>query len=137
MLPQGKFAEFLSLKGAERRHMLQRLFNLEQYGDRLVKNCGGGRRKRQRKMKCLEQSLGDAGEDALKQAEQQFHEANERLEEAEKKRVRAKERFESHQEIWNLQTERDEYERREKSEERRPYITDLTERLKEAETARP
>lgn len=30
--------------------------------------------------------LGDAGEDALKQAEQQFHEANERLEEAEKKR---------------------------------------------------
>lgn len=53
VLPQGKFAEFLSLKGAERRHMLQRLFNLEQYGDRLVKNCGGGRRKRQRKkMKC-------------------------------------------------------------------------------------
>lgn len=83
----------------------------------MSKNCGGGRRKRQRKNEMLaEQSgLGDAGEDALKQAEQQFHEANERLEAAEKKRVRAKERFENHQEIWNLQTERDEYERREKA----------------------
>ncbi|MCR4364559.1 MULTISPECIES: exonuclease subunit SbcC [Bacillus amyloliquefaciens group] len=139
VLPQGKFAEFLSLKGAERRHMLQRLFNLEQYGDRLVKKL---RRRAQEaaakknEMLAEQSGLGDAGEDALKQAEQQLHEANERLEEAEKKRVRAKERFENHQEIWNLQTERDEYERREKKlEERRPYITDLTERLKEAETA--
>ncbi|WP_332275919.1 exonuclease subunit SbcC [Bacillus velezensis] len=139
VLPQGKFAEFLSLKGAERRHMLQRLFNLEQYGDRFVKKL---RRRAQEaaakknEMLAEQSGLGDAGEDALKQAEQQFHEANERLEEAEKKRVRAKERFENHQEIWNLQTERDEYERREKKlEERRPYITDLTERLKEAETA--
>ncbi|MGX4254724.1 exonuclease subunit SbcC [Bacillus sp. YH3-2-B2] len=139
VLPQGKFAEFLSLKGAERRHMLQRLFNLEQYGDRLVKKL---RRRAQEaaakknEMLAEQSGLGDAGEDALKQAEQQFHEANERLEAAEKKRVRAKARFENHQEIWNLQTERDEYERREKKlEERRPYITDLTERLKEAETA--
>ncbi|OYD11580.1 nuclease SbcCD subunit C [Bacillus velezensis] len=139
VLPQGKFAEFLSLKGAERRHMLQRLFNLEQYGDRLVKKL---RRRAQEaaakknEMLAEQSGLGDAGEDALKQAEQQFHEANERLEAAEKKRVRAKERFENHQEIWNLQTERDEYERREKKlEERRPYITDLTERFKEAETA--
>lgn len=35
VLPQGKFAEFLSLKGAERRQMLQRLFQLEKYGDQL------------------------------------------------------------------------------------------------------
>ncbi|MGB8001654.1 MAG: AAA family ATPase, partial [Anaerobacillus sp.] len=33
VLPQGKFAEFLSLKGTERRQMLQRLFQLEKYGD--------------------------------------------------------------------------------------------------------
>ncbi|MDQ8054803.1 exonuclease subunit SbcC [Bacillus velezensis] len=139
VLPQGKFAEFLSLKGAERRHMLQRLFNLEQYGDRLVKKLRLRAQEaaaKKNEMLAEQSGLGDAGEDALKQAEQQFHEANERLEAAEKKRVRAKERFENHQEIWNLQTERDEYERREKKlEERRPYITDLTERLKEAETA--
>ncbi|KPC99346.1 Nuclease SbcCD subunit C [Geobacillus sp. BCO2] len=37
VLPQGKFAEFLSLKGSERRQMLQRLFHLERYGDQLNK----------------------------------------------------------------------------------------------------
>ncbi|MGN7414201.1 SbcC/MukB-like Walker B domain-containing protein [Paenibacillus sp. SAF-068] len=36
VLPQGKFAEFLSLKGSERRQMLQRLFHLEKYGDQLA-----------------------------------------------------------------------------------------------------
>lgn len=69
VLPQGKFAEFLSLKGAERRHMLQRLFNLEQYGDRLVKKL---RRRAQEaaakknEMLAEQSGLGDAGEDALK-----------------------------------------------------------------------
>lgn len=37
VLPQGKFAEFLTLQGAERRRMLQRIFALEKYGDKLVK----------------------------------------------------------------------------------------------------
>lgn len=35
VLPQGKFSEFLTLKGTERRKMLQRLFHLEKYGDQL------------------------------------------------------------------------------------------------------
>ncbi|WP_036715765.1 AAA family ATPase, partial [Paenibacillus darwinianus] len=36
VLPQGKFAEFLSLTGKERRQMLQRLFSLERFGDGLT-----------------------------------------------------------------------------------------------------
>lgn len=36
VLPQGKFAEFLTLGGKERREMLQRLFSLEQYGNVLL-----------------------------------------------------------------------------------------------------
>ena len=35
LLPQGKFSEFLVLKGKDRREMLQRLFSLEKYGDNL------------------------------------------------------------------------------------------------------
>lgn len=35
VLPQGKFSEFLKLQGTERRNMLERLFNLEKYGDEL------------------------------------------------------------------------------------------------------
>lgn len=35
VLPQGKFSEFLKLEGKERREMLERLFNLQKYGDEL------------------------------------------------------------------------------------------------------
>lgn len=37
VLPQGKFSEFLKLKGSERREMLERLFNLSQFGEDLTK----------------------------------------------------------------------------------------------------
>jgi len=36
VLPQGKFAEFLGLKGKERREMLERIFNLSSYGEKLL-----------------------------------------------------------------------------------------------------
>ncbi len=36
VLPQGKFSEFLNLKGAERRSMLERIFALEKYGSALA-----------------------------------------------------------------------------------------------------
>ena len=36
VLPQGKFSEFLKLEGMERNKMLERLFHLEQYGERLA-----------------------------------------------------------------------------------------------------
>lgn len=35
VLPQGKFSEFLKLEGKDRRNMLERLFNLQKYGDDL------------------------------------------------------------------------------------------------------
>ncbi|MDD6213472.1 MAG: SbcC/MukB-like Walker B domain-containing protein [Clostridiales bacterium] len=35
VLPQGKFSEFLELKGNERNNMLERLFRLERYGEEL------------------------------------------------------------------------------------------------------
>lgn len=35
VLPQGRFADFLRLNGVDRRRMLQRLFDLERYGDAL------------------------------------------------------------------------------------------------------
>ncbi|MCO6740635.1 hypothetical protein KQH31_31125, partial [Streptomyces sp. CHA15] len=73
VLPQGKFAEFLSLKGADRRQMLQRLFNLEKYGDQLVKRL---RAKAQnhygQKNELLAEltGLGEAGPEALAKAKE-------------------------------------------------------------------
>ncbi len=37
ILPQGKFSEFLTLENVERRSMLERIFKLEKYGDKLSK----------------------------------------------------------------------------------------------------
>lgn len=72
VLPQGKFAEFLSLKGAERRAMLQRLFHLEKYGDLLAQKLS--RKVKDNDQACKEliaeqQGLGDASEAALREAE--------------------------------------------------------------------
>lgn len=40
VLPQGKFSDFLKLKGIERRDMLERLFGLERFGDDLTTKLG-------------------------------------------------------------------------------------------------
>lgn len=80
VLPQGKFAEFLSLKGADRRQMLQRLFHLEQYGDLLVQKLSRKVKETDQTLKELEaeqQGLGNASEEALKQAESALKEAAE------------------------------------------------------------
>lgn len=37
VLPQGKFSEFLMLRGSDRREMLERIFNLKKYGTDLTK----------------------------------------------------------------------------------------------------
>ncbi|KZM54807.1 SbcC/MukB-like Walker B domain-containing protein [Geobacillus stearothermophilus] len=72
VLPQGKFAEFLSLKGAERRQMLQRLFHLERYGDELNKKLKerlAAAEQEWQKIEAEKAGLGDASKAALEQAE--------------------------------------------------------------------
>ncbi|MCM3784488.1 AAA family ATPase [Neobacillus mesonae] len=78
VLPQGKFAEFLSLKGAERRQMLQRLFHLEKYGDQLSIKLSRKVKENDSSLKALEaeqQGLGLASKEALEEAERNLREA--------------------------------------------------------------
>ncbi|WP_322904926.1 SMC family ATPase [Paenibacillus campi] len=73
VLPQGKFAEFLSLKGSDRRQMLQRLFHLERYGDRLMQKLNQRVKDTDHQLErfASEQTgLGDASADAVKQAKE-------------------------------------------------------------------
>ncbi|MBY4603338.1 SMC family ATPase [Bacillus sp. SPARC3] len=139
VLPQGKFAEFLSLKGAERRHMLQRLFNLEQYGDRLVKKLRRQAQEanaRKNEMLAEQSGLGEASSEAVEQAEKALEQAEARLEEMRKNRDQAKERFTEHQEIWNVQKEKAAYEEEKKRlEEEQPHVDRMQTRMLEAETA--
>lgn len=78
VLPQGKFAEFLSLKGSERRQMLQRLFHLEKYGDQLAQKLSRRVKDNDIALKELEaeqQGLGEASAEALEHVELRLKEA--------------------------------------------------------------
>uniref|UniRef100_UPI00056809B1 AAA family ATPase n=2 Tax=Paenibacillus ehimensis TaxID=79264 RepID=UPI00056809B1 len=80
VLPQGKFAEFLTLTGKDRRAMLQRLFHLEPYGDRLSAKTAARFKETDvaiRALQAEQQGLGDASQAALEQAEQRLGEARE------------------------------------------------------------
>lgn len=71
VLPQGKFQEFLHLKGTERKAMLQRLFGLEQYGSNLSKRLNNRYREvsdDHLRVQSVQEGLGDASQEALERA---------------------------------------------------------------------
>lgn len=53
--------------------------------------------------------LGDAGKEALKQAEQHLEEAESLLQSKKRERDAEAQRFAEYQEIWNLQQEKESY----------------------------
>ncbi|TVY09147.1 AAA family ATPase, partial [Paenibacillus cremeus] len=78
VLPQGKFAEFLTLTGKDRRAMLQRLFHLEPYGDRLSAKTSARYKATDAAIQTLQaeqQGLGDASAEALAGADARLREA--------------------------------------------------------------
>ncbi|WP_374018604.1 SMC family ATPase [Paenibacillus thiaminolyticus] len=111
VLPQGKFAEFLSLKGSERRQMLQRLFSLEKYGDELAARLARRVKDTDVRLKtCLaeQQGLGDASAEAVREAETLLAAAVRHAEEARAARLEA-ERV--HRELTELRERLQEQER--------------------------
>ncbi|TDL80732.1 SbcC/MukB-like Walker B domain-containing protein [Peribacillus frigoritolerans] len=139
VLPQGKFAEFLSLKGAERRQMLQRLFHLEQYGDELVKKL----RKRllhakgkQNELTAEQAGLGDASSEAVKLAEQELEGANLLFEKRQKEYDQTVKQYDEYEEVWQLQLEKSEYENlQSRLEQQKDDMAALSKRLEAAEKA--
>ncbi|WP_144525798.1 AAA family ATPase [Bacillus pumilus] len=113
VLPQGKFAEFLSLKGADRRQMLQRLFNLEKYGDQLVKRLRAKAQKHYgQKNELLAElnGLGEAGPEALAKAKEAAEQAKAIFHEKKQARDEAFTAFTKAQAIWQYQKEQEAYE---------------------------
>ncbi|WP_419885017.1 AAA family ATPase [Paenibacillus sp. B-A-8] len=78
VLPQGKFAEFLSLRGVDRRQMLQRLFHLEQYGDQLAIKLSRRVKENEAALRALiaeQQGLGSAGKEDVEAAAERLEQA--------------------------------------------------------------
>ncbi|OKP69546.1 hypothetical protein A3842_25955 [Paenibacillus sp. P3E] len=109
VLPQGKFAEFLSLRGVDRRQMLQRLFHLEQYGDGLALKLSRRVKENEAALRALEaeqQGLGSAGKADVEAAEQRLQEAVLQAADCRKRLDEAVLRAERYARIRELQDER-------------------------------
>lgn len=144
VLPQGKFAEFLSLKGAERRQMLQRLFHLEQYGDQLMKKLKKrvtATRISRNELEAEKTGLGNASSEAVEDAKKQVNDAELLLQKRNNEFESVTKEFEDKKALWELQQQKGEFEQ-EKANliKQEGKIEDLQQQLKradEAETLRP
>lgn len=78
VLPQGQFSRFLTLKGSERNEMLQRMFRLHIYGEKLserVRHALEQAREQLHRLQLEAAALGDAGYEALETARQAWTDA--------------------------------------------------------------
>ncbi|WP_408010630.1 AAA family ATPase [Pseudalkalibacillus sp. A8] len=139
VLPQGKFAEFLSLKGAERRQMLQRLFHLEKYGDHLnhrLKLRVEETNMHLKEIVAEQQGLGNASKEAIDELQNQLEEAIQTVKRKNLNLDKKEVQFEHYRQIWSWQEELNEVKRKlAQLEEKAPVIKELEEKLKLAEEA--
>ena len=139
VLPQGKFSEFLKLEGKPRREMLERLFNLGQYGDELSgkllreiskeKNAGNILAGQLKGYEDISEAKKIEKEESLKISIENLKNINDELKEIEKD-------FKEKSELWNLQLEISDYKEKESIlVERGNEINLIREKIKFAESA--
>lgn len=108
VLPQGKFSEFLKLEGKDRRDMLERLFNLEQYGDNLSRKLSSKiARERTENSVLIGQLSGynDISEEKLKEKELTLSELYNKLNVLKNELEEVEKEYKQNEEIWKLQLE--------------------------------
>ena len=139
VLPQGKFSEFLKLEGKPRREMLERLFNLEQYGDNLSRKLSREiNKERTENSVLLGQLMGyeDISEDKRKEKEEELRLSIENLNIVNKELQVMEKDFKENSELWEMQLEVKEYKEREsKLIKKADEINSFKERVKTAEAA--
>lgn len=139
VLPQGKFAEFLSLKGSERRQMLQRLFHLEKYGDKLTKKLKHRLQKANgtyQELVAEQTGLGDASKEALDLAKEVLNEKEKELLKMEQEYERFTLDFEEKAQVWQWMKEKAALEKKQEDlKQQRPMYEKMAEALKKAEEA--
>ena len=139
VLPQGKFNEFLKLTGLDRRNMLERIFNLEKYGIKLVKKIRDAKNKEQKDSDMLEGELsryeGVSAEvyEFIKVELQKLIGEEKNLREEKKK---LDERFQNSKEIWDRQEELKKYIAKKEELDKLLYEIDIKkEKYKKAQSA--
>lgn len=108
VLPQGKFSEFLKLEGKERREMLERLFNLQRYGDDLSIRLAGRIRQEKDKAQNLAGELKTYEEysaELLQERKNELSDLAEKLVLSQAESQKAEEDYAKGKQLWNLQSE--------------------------------
>lgn len=108
VLPQGQFSEFLQLKNADRRTMLQRIFHLEQYGFALTGKIASARQKQDLHLSTLEGSLqafADITPEILKEQEENCQNLLLLRQNAEESKRKAEEKFKAADAVLTLYEE--------------------------------
>ncbi|TGE31518.1 AAA family ATPase [Desulfosporosinus sp. Sb-LF] len=106
VLPQGKFAEFLTIKPKDRRLMLERLFSLEAYGRELSARLSdqlGSTEYDLHGVDQRQQGLGDASEGRVKAAETDLLAANVTSASLAEELKDLKQQYDVAKELWGLQ----------------------------------
>ncbi|WP_053955709.1 SbcC/MukB-like Walker B domain-containing protein [Inediibacterium massiliense] len=139
VLPQGKFSEFLKLKGKDKRDMLERIFNLEKYGKKLGEKIKKARNKNIKKQNELNGEL-KGFEGISEEIYQKNKDELDQLKMEEKEIIDKKEKsqrdYERYKDIWNLQKELREYEKKLKEYEmNKDEIDKLTQKSQRGENA--
>ncbi|MBP3889258.1 MAG: AAA family ATPase [Cellulosilyticum sp.] len=139
VLPQGKFSEFLKLEGKHRRDMLERLFNLQDYGEKLSIKLSKEiniQRDEANKIAGEMNSFDDISEEKLTAEKQNLAVLTKELETAKKKQEEVDERYKKGEEIWNLQSELANYKERQKQlDAQTEEIEQHSQRVKQGESA--
>jgi len=106
LLPQNRFAEFLNLKGAERRAMLERIFNLDRYGRKLTEAVNNRLNNTNRELERVigeQQGLGEASRETVEQAEKVKNEAQQEKERVEREKEKRDKEHEKKSRNWEEQ----------------------------------
>lgn len=118
VLPQGKFSEFLKLEGKDRREMLERLFNLQKYGDELSYKLGTKIKEENQKLNILEGELNsyeDVSDEVLNEKNKILDETKEQLKICRQELIIAENSYNEGKELWELQNELKELKIKEKA----------------------
>jgi exonuclease SbcC len=144
VLPQGKFAEFLTIKPKDRREMLERLFALEIYGKELSARLSAQQQETTQKYIGVEQrqqGLGDASAQRLAQAELDLEQTIYSAAGLGENLTILRQKQEEDKEVWTLQQQQGLYkEKLTQLLEKQTEINTFSERLnlaERAETIRP
>lgn len=105
VLPQGNFSQFLKLDGREKRDMLERIFNLEKYGDILSKKANSCKYALESKMKEIDIEISSIGfnEEELILKEAELEKAEKELSELKIEESEVKEKISEMEEIEKLE----------------------------------